>query len=149
MPSPSGPYWIEPPQAPFPTCRNLPFQPDIGSQISDLMSESLDGLIVSATRQNAGRLAAAAAPPPPGGTNLPAATGIADVTVEFGSLSEAARRSHAAADTDDVCACADEPTSRTDAKAIMVFIVTLHGPPGCTAAGPPPLPNGTSYTAAT
>ena len=45
-----------------------------GSQTSDLMSESLVGLIVSATRQNAGQVRRAGAAPPPGGVNLPAAT---------------------------------------------------------------------------
>ena len=48
----------------------MPFQPDIGSQISDLMSESAEGLIVSDTRQKAGRsisAAGAAVEPPAGG----------------------------------------------------------------------------------
>ena len=52
-------------QPPLPTARNLPFQPDAGSQTSILMSESAVGLSVAATRQNAGRSAnwvAAAAP---------------------------------------------------------------------------------------
>jgi hypothetical protein len=39
----------------LPTAWNLPFHPAIGSQTSTLMSESLDGWIVAATRQNAGR----------------------------------------------------------------------------------------------
>ena len=104
----------------------MPFHPDSGNQTSDLMSESLDGLIVSVTRQKAGRPAAACAAtaPPPGGVNAPVATAFADVTVEFGSVSEAARRSHAAADTDGVCACAKVHESRTHATANTVFIDT-------------------------
>jgi hypothetical protein len=39
----------------LPTAWNLPFQPDAGSHTSILMSESLDGLLVIATRQKAGR----------------------------------------------------------------------------------------------
>src|SRR2546428_12123246 len=42
-------------KAPLPTARYLPFQPDAGIQTSILMSESLDGFSVAATRQNAGR----------------------------------------------------------------------------------------------
>ena len=39
---------------PLPTAWNLPFQPAAGSQTSILMSESLVGVSVAATRQNAG-----------------------------------------------------------------------------------------------
>src|SRR6185436_2393650 len=88
------------------------------------MSESLVGLIVSATRQNAGRLAAAcAAPaPPPGWTNLPAGTSLAELTVVFGSFSEAASCSHEAADTD--CACA-EAEKRASTAAVMTILMDI------------------------
>src|SRR5213596_538483 len=65
---------MEPANPPLPTPWNLPFQPDAGSHTSSLMSESLDGLRTSETRQNAavtsiGRLS--------GGVNEPAATDCA------------------------------------------------------------------------
>src|SRR6185295_9294653 len=87
---------------PLPTAWNFPFQPDDGSQTSILMSESLVGFNVAATRQNAGSVANAPAParpppagprPPAGGVKAPAATGCAMVTAVSGSASEA-RRSH-------------------------------------------------------
>jgi len=74
---------IDPPQAPLPTCRNLPFQPDCGSQTSARMSESLDGVSFSVTRQNGGTVvnaAAAAAFVEFGGANAPARTGSAERT---------------------------------------------------------------------
>src|SRR5688572_22909905 len=120
---------MEPPHAPLPTARNLPFQPAAGSQTSDLMSESLVGLIVSATRQKAGRLAAAcAAPgPPPGCMNLPAATNVAELTVVFGSFSEAASCSHLAPETDCARASTEKPSIKTPTTAITVLIVILPG----------------------
>src|ERR1700736_4399989 len=80
---------------------NLPFQPDTGSQTSTLMSESLDGFNVAATRQNAGSalkafaIAGEAAAPPAGvgGLNAPASIVCATVIVVFGSFSDA-RFSH-------------------------------------------------------
>jgi hypothetical protein len=62
------------------------------------MSESLAGLIMAVTRQNAGRFLADAAgtPEPDGGTNAPASTGCADVMVISGSFN-AARLSQVAA----------------------------------------------------
>src|SRR5688572_10631055 len=72
-------------QPPLPTARNLPFQPATGSQISILMSDSLVGFNVAATRQKAGRSAnglVALPPPRPGGAVIaPAATLCAIVTV--------------------------------------------------------------------
>src|SRR5262245_3700492 len=69
----SAGYGMVPAQPPLPTASNLPFQPDAGSQISTLMSESLVGISVAVTRQNAGRVAYGLAPPPrPGCTNAPA-----------------------------------------------------------------------------
>jgi hypothetical protein len=72
----------------------LRFHPDAGSQTSILMSESLVGFNVAATRQNAGRSlkATTGGGPPvvsPGGVNLPAATGCASVIVVFGNASDA------------------------------------------------------------
>src|SRR5215468_832860 len=75
---------------PLPTASNFVFQAEAGSQTSILMSESEVGLIVAATRQNAGRsrYATACGGPfkprpagPAGGANVPAATGCASVIV--------------------------------------------------------------------
>src|SRR5213593_270819 len=64
------------------------------------MSESLDGLSVAATRQNAGRVLAPSPPRPPprapGCVKPPAGTVSADVIVVSGSFSEA-RLSHVVA----------------------------------------------------
>ncbi len=48
---------MAPAKPPLPGTTNLPFQAAAGIQSSILMSESLDGLSVAATRQNAGRSA--------------------------------------------------------------------------------------------
>src|ERR1700676_5172648 len=48
-------YEMDPAQPPLPTAMNLPFQPDAGIQTSTLMSESVEGFMLAATRQNAGR----------------------------------------------------------------------------------------------
>src|SRR5262249_28996338 len=87
---------IEPVQPPFPLASKLPFQPDSGSQISILISESADGFEVIATRQCAGT-----SPPPPPlplpcPCSGPAGTLCARVTVAFVSLSDV-RLSHVAA----------------------------------------------------
>src|SRR5690348_16680830 len=93
------------------------------------MSESLDGLIVSATRQNAGRFASSAAVPPPGGVNRPAATAFADETVVFWSFSEAASCSHLSAAT--VCACAETERMTNAAATIAIrMVILLPEPPG-------------------
>jgi len=47
---------MTPAQPPLPTAWNLPFHPVVGNQISTLMSESLVGVNVAATRQKSGRL---------------------------------------------------------------------------------------------
>src|ERR1051326_5076966 len=81
---------------PFPTASNFPFQFAAGTQTSTLISESLVGFKVAATRQNAGRslnCAPPPRPPPPAGAKAPAATVWAMVTVAFGSF-RAARLSH-------------------------------------------------------
>src|SRR5882724_1014558 len=77
-----------PAHAPLPTASNLPFHPppppaNVGSQISILMSESLEGVSVAATRQNGGSAAKGFPPRPPrgfGGLNCPAPTVWASVT---------------------------------------------------------------------
>src|SRR5437667_11506996 len=84
--------------APLPTAWYFVFQLSAGSQTSILISESLDGFAVSATRQNAGR-SANALPPlpvrPPGCVKVPAATSCTDSTVASGSDSDF-RLSHVA-----------------------------------------------------
>src|SRR6202795_1621966 len=87
-------YLIVPAQPPLPADSNLPFHPDAGSQTSILISESVVGFKVAATRQNAGRSLKATTgggPPavPPGGANSPAATGCASVIVVFGRANDA------------------------------------------------------------
>src|SRR6185503_7427119 len=81
-----------------------PFQPDMGSHTSILISESLDGVSVAATRQNAGKPANAAGLPPrataPGGANAPGATSVAMVTFVFARFS-VVTLSHDAADACD------------------------------------------------
>src|SRR4029077_14585282 len=84
--------------APLPTAWYFEFQFSAGSQTSILMSESLDGLAVSATRQNAGRSANALPPRParpPGCVNAPAATTWTESTVASASESDF-RLSHVA-----------------------------------------------------
>src|SRR6185295_5047866 len=75
---------------PLPTAWNFPFHPAAGSHTSILISESVDGLSVAATRQNAGSvLKARGLPPPSGGLKAPAATRLASVIDPFGIASEA------------------------------------------------------------
>src|SRR2546426_8052355 len=88
---------MTPAHPPLPTAWNLPFQPDAGIQTSILMSESLDGFSVAATRQNPGRsrkacaAAGAAAAPTAGigGVNAPGSTPCASVIVVLGSVRDA------------------------------------------------------------
>src|SRR6476661_8910145 len=88
---------MDPANPPFPSPRYLPFHPVSGSHTSILISESLAGLIVAATRQNAGKFfTEAGGALSPGGMNAPAATGCADVMVVSGRFS-AARLSQVAA----------------------------------------------------
>src|SRR5713226_9542306 len=95
---------MTPAQPPLPTAWNLPFQPPAGSQTSTLISESLIGFNVAATRQNANSVlnaraaagAEVAAPAGAGGVKAPAETVCASVIVVFGSVSDA-RPSHDAA----------------------------------------------------
>src|SRR6185436_5902197 len=94
---------MAPLNAPFPTAWSLPFQLAAGSQTSILMSESLDGFNVAATRQNAGRVLAASPPRPPprapGWVKPPAGTACARVMVVFGSVNDARPSQFAAAKT--------------------------------------------------
>src|SRR5579872_1331564 len=76
---------MNPFQPPFPTSWNLPFQPATGSQISVLISESLEGAMVMETRQNAGKSEKDAFPS--GALNCPAGTTCAEVIVVCGSFS--------------------------------------------------------------
>src|SRR6476646_1383160 len=81
---------MDPANPPVPCPRYLPFQPVSGSHTSILISESLAGLIVAATRQNAGRFfTEAGGSLAPGGINAPVATGCADVMVVSGRFSVA------------------------------------------------------------
>src|SRR5262245_47602406 len=96
-----------PAHAPLPTACNLPFHPEpaapkpsaeAGNQTSTLISESLDGVSVAATRQNAGKVANALLPRPArpfGIVNCPAPTVCASVTVTCG-CENVERRSHGA-----------------------------------------------------
>src|SRR6185436_10192660 len=97
-----------PVHAPLPTAWYFEFQPEpaspepcaeAGSHTSILMSESLDGLAVSVTRQNAGRSANALPPRParpPGCVKAPAATTCTESTAASVSESDL-RLSHVAA----------------------------------------------------
>src|ERR1039457_2507015 len=67
---------MDPAKPPLPTPWNLPFQLEAGIQTSKWISESDEGLITPATRQNAGRLDMAL---PLGGVKLPAGTDSARV----------------------------------------------------------------------
>src|ERR1700677_421247 len=80
-----------PAQAPFPTDSSLPFQLDAGIQTSTLMSESLVGFRVAATRQIAGKFPKFGAgnpgnvgTAPVGKVSCPAPTACANVTVACG-----------------------------------------------------------------
>lgn len=87
-----------PAQAPLPTDSSFPFQvddgPDVGIQTSILMSESLVGFSVAATRQIAGKFPkfgagkpGNAGTAPAGNASCPAGTDCANVTVECGRAS--------------------------------------------------------------
>jgi hypothetical protein len=85
-------YTIDPAHPPLPTAWYLPFQFATGSHTSTLMSESLDGFNVAATRQNDGRFVRAGlggAAVAPGGVNVPAETVSVRVIVASGKESVA------------------------------------------------------------
>src|SRR5579862_4358566 len=83
---------MTPAQPPLPTDWSLLFQSDPGSHTSILILESLEGVKVAVTRQNAGRWAKREPeiPGPPsalsgtGGVKAPAATSAADVILVLG-----------------------------------------------------------------
>src|SRR3569832_1769944 len=112
-----------PAQPKLPTPRNLPFQPATGNQTSTLKAESLLGLSMAATRQNAGFGASAAWPATfiPGWPMIcdsgssgiwycPAATSSAAVTVASGSASLASSPQ----DTTGEAACAAKGSAMTN-----------------------------------
>ncbi len=81
-----------PDQPPFPLASRFPFQPVAGIQSSILISESLEGLSVAATRQNAGRSSKdgpCLPRPAAGAVKAPAPTAVAEVMVVSGNFSEA------------------------------------------------------------
>src|SRR5262249_47178986 len=130
-----------PAQAPFPTACNFPFQPEpgapepcaeaAGSQTSILMSESLDGVSVAATRQNAGRFEKASAPRPPrpaGGVNCFAPTDCAGVTATW-ACGKVDRVSQGAP-------MAGAATRRKASASFMSCRATLSGSPAA-LKGPP------------
>src|SRR6516165_7138292 len=82
-------YGMLPAQPPLPTAWYLPLQPDAGSHISVLISESELGVSVAVTRQNAGRFANGFTAPfrtaPAGGTKASAATICAESILACGS----------------------------------------------------------------
>src|SRR5580658_8440916 len=82
---------MEPAHAPLPTAWYFLFQPEVGSQTSSLISESLEGFMVAVIRQNSGRaLYAELSPrPPAGGAKRPAPTVWAEVIVVSGSVWDA------------------------------------------------------------
>src|SRR4026209_1476699 len=102
----------------------MPFKFAAGSQTSILISESLDGFKVAATRQNAGRFISDAfccVAVDPGGVKVPAGTVCANVTVVFGNESPV-RLSHVAASAD----VAPEMTAahRTASLMVLTFILS-------------------------
>src|SRR5688572_10575904 len=101
-------------KAPLPTARYFPFQFAAGIQSSILMSESLEGRSVAATRQNAGSARGRSASVP-GGVNGPAGRASASVIAVFGSASIATSAQEPAA--------ARAGTGRTAASR------TTHSPP--------------------
>src|SRR5262245_49552115 len=121
---------MTPAQPPFPTAWNFPFQPDAGNHTSILMSESLVGASVAATRQNAGRSLNGFAPRPPparpsaaGGVNAPGATDCEDVIVACGSDSDF-RLSHVAPAARPA---ADAKTMRLRTTLIFTFTSQRSG----------------------
>src|SRR5262245_2506277 len=117
--------------APLPTARNLPFQPASGSQTSILMSDSLDGFSVAATRQNAGSSRnTAPSPLASGGVNAPARTGAACVIVAFGTASRASLSQ--AVETSPSCAERTVPSRKTlrrPARTFMTAPLARYAPP--------------------
>src|SRR5215475_774344 len=119
-------------QPPLPTASNFPFQLDAGNHTSTLILESLVGLMVAVTWQNAGRSLNCAPPPrppparpPPPGENAPAATDCAIVMVVSGSFSPP-RLSHGAADSGTTFS-SKKTNSTTGNKGALLMIGTSLG----------------------
>src|SRR5580704_3415673 len=111
---------------PLPTPINLPFQLEEGIQTSNLISESVEGLVTAATRQKAGRSLTATMVIPPrepgdgkgdGGVNAPAETIWAKVIVVSGSLS-AIRLSQGVS----AISCAQTEIAKRNADAVLVIV---------------------------
>src|SRR5215469_6021443 len=122
---------MTPAQPPLPTAWNLPFHPLAGSHTSTLMSESLLGVSVIATRQNAGRSVNEAprvpwAPSATGSENAPAATRCAVVTVASFNVSRA-RLSHGAANAASGARHADIETAHAIARRIIEIGLRRRG----------------------
>src|SRR5262245_58202546 len=118
---------MTPAHPPLPTAWNLPFHAlaEAGSQTSTLMSESLVGGNVAATRQNSGSAGYGFRPRagPSGGWNAPGATSSALVMVTSLSASFA-RLSHEAANA----LLAGRQATRAAAHTIDdIFIVMISG----------------------
>ena len=99
----------------------MPFHPLKGIQTSNLMSESVVGLTVATTRQNAGKVWYEAGIGSAGGlagVNAPAATELAMVIVVFGSF-RAPMLSQVAADA------GAGPIRRAKKTASMIGTLTL------------------------
>src|SRR5690349_11286931 len=130
MPAASVLGVMDPLQPPLPLASKFPFHPAAGSQYSILMSESLEGLDVTWTRQNAGRFSNPPPPPlalpfPPagaGGAKAPAATDSAMIVV-CGIVSEF-KLSHEAP-----MACAGRNTASTNvSNSNPASFITLWPP---------------------
>src|SRR5262249_746168 len=117
-------------QPPLPTASNFLFQLDAGNHTSILISESVVGLTVAATWQNAGKSPNCAPPrppparPPPPGENAPAATDCAIVMVVSGSF-RPARLSHGAADRGTTVS--NTTNNTPDDKRTLLMIGTSLG----------------------
>src|SRR5262245_10814319 len=121
---------IDPVNAPLPTARNFPFQLAAGNQSSILMSESLDGRSVVATRQKAGSCAnvrgfggatdGSSGDPSVDGTKPPAGTSRASVIVTFLSDNAESLSQEVAASTDGCGMAAATTTAvRTPARSFI------------------------------
>src|SRR5262245_51939863 len=84
---------MEPAKPPLPMPWNLPFHPEAGIQTSNWISESAEGLMLPATRQNSGISGSGC---PAGGVKLPAGESVAEAIAVCGRASDA-RLSHVAA----------------------------------------------------
>ena len=87
-------YPITPTYPPSPLERNFPFQA-VGSHVSKLMFDSLDGLLTPTSLQKAGRLLKVNIPVGVVTVIVPDVTSVAEVMVEFPSDVNAVRFSHA------------------------------------------------------